>query len=77
MKMCQKILENRCCQCHGVQLQMKNVRLDLPALLRQHAQTIYQQVVVTRLMPLSNATGMTEEERRRFMQWFQAGAKTD
>ncbi len=73
----QKILENRCYQCHGAQLQMKNVRFDSLALLKQHAQTIYQQVVVTRLMPMNNATGMTEAERQRVMQWFQAGAKTD
>ena len=72
----QSVLEQRCYQCHGAQLQMKNVRLDSPQLARQHAQAIYQQVVVTRLMPMNNATGITEAERGLLKQWFEAGAKT-
>ena len=70
------MLEQRCTQCHGAKLQMKNVRLDSPQLARQHAQAIYQQVVVTRLMPMNNATGITEAERQLLKQWFEAGAKT-
>ncbi len=72
----QNVLEQRCTQCHGAQLQMKNVRLDSPQLARQHAQAIYQQVVVTRLMPMNNATGITEAERGLLKQWFEAGAQT-
>ena len=72
-----KIIENRCYQCHGAQLQMKNVRLDSPALLKQHAQTVYQQVVVTKIMPMNNATGITDDERTQIKQWFEAGAKTE
>ena len=72
----QNVLEQRCTQCHGAQLQMKNVRLDSPQLARQHAQAIYQQVVVTRLMPINNATGITEAERGLLKQWFEAGAQT-
>ena len=72
----QKVLEQRCYQCHGAQLQMKNVRLDSPALLRQHAQAVYQQVVVSKAMPINNATAITEAERALFRQWFEAGAKT-
>jgi uncharacterized membrane protein len=45
--------------------------------LRQHAQNVYQQVVVTRQMPMNNATGITEEERATIGRWFQAGAKAD
>ena len=70
----QNVLEQRCYQCHGAQLQMKNVRLDSPQLIKQHAQAIYQQVVVTRLMPMNNATGITEAERGLLKQWFEAGA---
>ena len=70
----QNVLEQRCYQCHGAQLQMKNVRLDSPQLARQHAQAIYQQVVVTRIMPMNNATGITETERGLLKQWFEAGA---
>lgn len=70
------ILEQRCYQCHGAQLQMKNVRLDSPEGLKQHAASVYQQAVVSKLMPLNNATGMTDAERAAVGQWFQAGART-
>ena len=76
-KTVQKVLENRCYACHGAHLQMKNVRLDLPALVQQHAQSIYQQVVVSKLMPMNNATGITEAERLQVKHWFEAGAVTD
>ena len=72
-----KIIENRCYQCHGAQVQMKNVRLDSPVLVKQHAQSVYQQVVVTKLMPMNNSTGMTDEERVLIKLWFEAGAKID
>jgi len=68
------VVEQRCFMCHGAQVQMKNVRLDSAEAMRQHAQSIYQQVVVTRLMPMNNATGITEAERALIAQWFQAGA---
>ena len=71
-----KVIEQRCFMCHGAQLQMKNVRLDSPEMLKQHAQTVYQQAVVTRLMPMNNATGITEAERALIAQWFRAGAPT-
>lgn len=72
----QRVMEQRCYQCHGAQLQMKNVRLDSPALLRQHAQAVYQQVVVSKIMPINNATGMLDDERALVRQWFESGAKT-
>ena len=72
-----KIIETRCYQCHGAQVQMKNVRLDSPALLKQHAQSVYQQAVVLKVMPMSNSTGITEDERTQIKQWFEAGAKTE
>ena len=69
------VMEQRCLSCHGAQVQMKNVRLDSPEAIRQHAQAIYQQVVVSRLMPMNNATGLTEDERSLVGAWFNAGAK--
>jgi uncharacterized membrane protein len=72
----QQVLAQRCYPCHGAQVQMKNVRLDSPAALRQHAQMVYQQAVVTRIMPMNNATGITESERAMIAQWFRAGAPT-
>ena len=68
------VLEQRCYTCHGAQVQMKNLRLDEPALVRQNAQAIYQQVVVQKLMPMNNATQITDAERALIGRWFEAGA---
>ena len=76
-KSLQVVLAQRCYQCHGAQVQMKNVRLDSPQNVKLHAQNLYQQVVVTKLMPMNNATGISDVERRLIKQWFEAGAKTD
>jgi uncharacterized membrane protein len=70
----QKVFEQRCYLCHGAQVQMKNVRLDSPQAVKQHAQSVYQMAVVTRLMPMNNATGITEAERALIGQWFREGA---
>ena len=56
---------------------MKNVRLDSPPNLALHAQAVYQQAVVTRIMPMNNATQITDAEREVIKQWFEGGAKTD
>jgi uncharacterized membrane protein len=73
----QKVLEQRCYQCHGAQLQMKNVRLDSPEGLKQHAPAVYQQAVVAKTMPLNNATQITDAERALIGRWFEAGAKVN
>ncbi len=72
----QKVLAQRCYQCHGEQVQMKNVRLDSPEQLSRHAQAVYQQAVVSKSMPMNNATGMTDAERELLRRWFEAGART-
>jgi uncharacterized membrane protein len=54
---------------------MKNVRLDSPKAVKQHAQSVYQMAVVTKLMPMNNATGITEAERALIGQWYREGAK--
>jgi uncharacterized membrane protein len=76
-KTLQAVLEQRCYLCHGAQVQMKNVRLDSPAGVKLHAQNIYQQSVVTKVMPLNNATGISEAERALIKQWFESGASVD
>jgi len=73
----QPILAQRCYLCHAEAVQMKNVRLDSPANVKLHAQNIYQQAVVTKIMPMTNATGISEAERMVIKQWFESGAKTD
>lgn len=73
----QPILAQRCTLCHGSQVQMKNVRLDSADNVKQHAQNIYQQVWVSKIMPMTNTTGISEAERLVIKQWFETGAKTD
>ncbi|WP_042426189.1 urate hydroxylase PuuD [Comamonas granuli] len=68
------VLQQRCVQCHGAEVQMKNVRLDSAAQVGPRAQLIYQQVVQQKLMPMNNATQMTEDERALIARWYQAGA---
>ena len=71
------VIEQRCTMCHNAQLQQKNVALHTPELIQQHAQAVYQQVAVLKLMPLNNATQITDAERALVKRWFESGAKTD
>ena len=68
------IVEQRCVLCHNAQVQNKNIRLDDADLLRQHAQQVYQQAAVLKLMPLGNATAITPQERALIKHWFESGA---
>jgi uncharacterized membrane protein len=72
--MLQPVLAQRCYQCHGEQVQMKNVRIDSPEGVKLHAQAIYQQVVVSKIMPMNNSTQITEDERALIGRWFETGA---
>ena len=69
-----QIVEQRCVLCHNAQVASKNVALHTPELVRKNAQAIYQQASVLKLMPMNNATQMTEAERARLRAWFEAGA---
>jgi uncharacterized membrane protein len=71
------VVEQRCVMCHNAQLAQKNVALHTPELLKQHAQSVYQQVTVLKLMPLNNATQITDDERALIKRWFDAGAPTN
>jgi len=66
------VVESRCLTCHGAQVQMKNIRLDSDSAIEQQALQIHQQVVVTRQMPMNNATGITEAERQLIRRWFES-----
>jgi uncharacterized membrane protein len=68
------IVNQRCAMCHNAQLAQKNVALHDAAELKRHAQAVYQQVVVLRLMPLNNATAITDAERDAIRRWYEAGA---
>ena len=69
------IIEQRCAMCHNAQMASKNIRLDSPEAVQKQAALIHQQAVVSRIMPMNNATGITEDERRTLGRWFEAGAR--
>ena len=71
----QAVVEQRCVLCHNAQVQQKNVALHTPELIQQHAQAMYQQVVVLKLMPMNNATQISDAERAIIQRWFEGGAK--
>ena len=70
----QAIVAQRCQLCHNAQLQNKNVALHTPELILSHAQQIYQQAVVLKIMPMNNATQITDAERLTLKRWVEAGA---
>ena len=59
--------------CHNAQLASKKVALNTPELIEKNAQAVYQQVAVLKLMPIKNATQITELEFNQVKQWFKAG----
>ena len=75
------IVGQRCVTCHstaptfpGITQPPAGVVLSSPEGIVQNAQRLYQQVVVTRIMPLGNATHITDEERAVIAAWVSAGA---
>ncbi|MBL9213296.1 MAG: urate hydroxylase PuuD [Opitutaceae bacterium] len=77
------IMGERCLNCHapvptfpGLAQPPAGVVLHTPDALVKNAQRIYQQVVVTRMMPLGNITKMSDEERAVIAAWVAAGAST-
>ncbi|HEY4299244.1 MAG TPA: urate hydroxylase PuuD [Candidatus Didemnitutus sp.] len=78
------IAGQRCVPCHspaptfpGITQPQAGVILSSPDGILQAAQRMYQQVVVTRIMPLGNATQMTDEERAVIAAWVRAGARAE
>ena len=66
----QAIVSQRCVACHNAQLASKGVRLDTAQAIQEHAMQIHQQAVLLRLMPMNNATQITEAERDLLRRWF-------
>jgi uncharacterized membrane protein len=71
------VIDQRCALCHNAQVQQKNVALHTPELIKQHAQAVYQQTVVLKLMPQNNATQITDAERALIQRWFETGASAN
>jgi uncharacterized membrane protein len=74
------ILGQRCINCHspaptfpGLAQPPAGVVLHSPGEVLKNAQRIYQQTVVTRMMPLGNVTQMPDEERAVLAAWIAAG----
>jgi uncharacterized membrane protein len=68
----QAIIGQRCVMCHNAGLANKGVALHTPELIRQRAQQVYQQAVVLKVMPMNNATQITDAERATLKQWFES-----
>jgi uncharacterized membrane protein len=68
------IMDQRCVPCHSEAIAQKNVRVDSAEAIGRQAQQIYQQVVLMKLMPLGNATQITDVERALIGRWFAEGA---
>jgi uncharacterized membrane protein len=78
------IVGQHCVQCHSAQPTFPGypqppagVLLHTPDNLVQNAPRLYQQVVVTRIMPLGNLTKMTDQERAVLAAWVKDGAKME
>jgi uncharacterized membrane protein len=76
----QSIVEQRCVPCHSahptkVAVAPKGIVLDTPEQIAAQASAIQQVAVTTKIMPIGNATGMTQPERDLLGAWIRQGAK--
>jgi uncharacterized membrane protein len=76
-----QVFRARCVACHAEKpadltftAPPKGLSFETDERIKANARNIYQQVVVTRAMPLANKTGMTEDERDLIARWFRSGA---
>jgi uncharacterized membrane protein len=76
------VVHERCTSCHsaapthpGFQAAPGGVLLETDRQIVAEALRIHQQTVVTRVMPIGNLTGITEEERALIDQWYLAGGR--
>jgi uncharacterized membrane protein len=75
------IVARRCTACHsqnptqaGFVAAPAGIQFDTGAQILVQANSIYQQSVVAKAMPLGNLTGMNDVERDKINRWFNAGA---
>ncbi|MCX8507017.1 MAG: urate hydroxylase PuuD [Alphaproteobacteria bacterium] len=71
----QPIINERCLACHNGPEAPKQLDFTNISITRANAQQIYQQVYVQKAMPQNNATQITDEERAKFGNWYEQGAK--
>lgn len=72
------VIEKRCSQCHSAAPSFQgftsaplDIELESQEKLLQHAEKVYQAVVLTRTMPLANLTQMTDSERDLVASWYE------
>jgi len=77
----QQVFIARCVTCHsahptrdGFSAAPKGVLFDTQQEIVANARRAYEQVVVTKAMPLGNVTGITGAERELIGRWFRSGA---
>jgi uncharacterized membrane protein len=73
------IVEQRCVPCHSahptrVSVAPKGIVFDTPSQIKSQASLIESVAVTTKIMPIGNATGMTQAERDELGAWIRAGA---
>jgi uncharacterized membrane protein len=71
------VVAQRCSMCHSAAMASKGISFDSPDSIKRHAQQMYQQAVVLKLMPLNNATQITPDERNLIKRWYEEGAPTN
>jgi uncharacterized membrane protein len=76
----QAIVRQRCVPCHSahptkVSSAPKGIVFDTPAQIESQASLIESVAVTTKIMPIGNATEMTQAERDELGAWIRAGAK--
>ena len=72
----QTIVQKRCVTCHSGATAPRGIRLETPEEIAAEAGMIEKVAVVTKVMPLGNATGMTDAERVLLGRWIRQGANT-
>jgi uncharacterized membrane protein len=77
------IVDARCASCHSsapthpaFPAPPLGIIFDTDEQIAADAERIYQQTVVTRVMPIGNLTGMTDEERQVIAGWYRGLEKT-
>jgi uncharacterized membrane protein len=75
----QSIVASRCAGCHarqptqpGFSAPPKGLVLESAEQIRAQAEPIHQQTVVTKVMPIGNLTGMTDDERAVIDRWYRS-----
>ena len=74
------IVEQRCVPCHSTRptelaAPPLGITFDTPEEIREQSSAIERVAVETKVMPLGNATGMTQEERDALGSWIDQGAE--